>query len=116
MNSTHYHCDIAPIRTAFKPIHAQRLQAVLPSSTHLLCPSDVEPRRLLPPRSDERKAAATSGEGGSEDSNNALMEMGKLNTARIKKVRRPYVAGPFAPSRALRGRRLPWSNCNAVYD
>ncbi|KAG2487345.1 hypothetical protein HYH03_014060 [Edaphochlamys debaryana] len=42
--------------------------------------------------SDERKAAATQAEGGGDDGGmNALMEMGKLNTARIRKATDPKI-------------------------
>ncbi|GIL87770.1 hypothetical protein Vretifemale_15817 [Volvox reticuliferus] len=41
--------------------------------------------------SDERKAAAMGAEGGGDESMNALMDMGKLNTARIRKATDPKI-------------------------
>ncbi|GLI63674.1 hypothetical protein VaNZ11_006712 [Volvox africanus] len=41
--------------------------------------------------SDERKAAATGAEGGGDEGMNALMDMSKLNTARIRKATDPKI-------------------------
>lgn len=104
-----------PVQHPPKSLRQCMLQCIQPTAIvtwrPIWDPPDVETAGPSLPRSDERKAAATSGEGGGEDPSNTLMEMGKLNTARIKKVRQPCVASPFA---LARGRRLPWSNSNAV--